>query len=503
MNTMISYDEYRRRAQEGNVIPLFDEQLADTETPVSVYRKVRDESPYSFLLESVEGGEHIGRYSFIGFNPFGNFVIRGGSYTVQSRHPDVTVMPDLVKGITHPVQALKTLFAHYRTVPMEGLPRLASGAIGYFGYETVQLIENVPSAPSDELGIDDGFLMFLDTLYVFDNVKRKLLLVSNAYVPAGSSEEYLRSEYEKAAGEIGRMREILRKPVPSEGDATRLGPLEQPTTREQYEAMVRRSLSYIVEGDVFQVLPSHRIRRKFEGDPFQVYRMLRLINPSPYMYYFSLNGLAIAGSSPELLVRVENDTVETRPIAGTRKRGSTPAEDDAFAADLLNDQKEVAEHLMLIDLGRNDIGRISEYGKVEVDEYMVIERYSHVMHIVSNVRGTLRKGMTALDAFFSCFPAGTLTGAPKIRAMEIIAGMEPVKRGIYGGAIGYLDFSGNLDTCIAIRTTVIKDGYAYFQAGAGIVYDSVPSREYQETLDKMSAVIRAVEMTQTMAGGPT
>ncbi len=495
---MISFEEFKQLTSLGNVIPLFDEILADTETPVSVYLKVRDESPYSFLLESIEGGEKIGRYSFIGFNPFSNFIVRGKQFEIQSRHPDVTVLPDLVKGITDPIEALKRIFGHYRTARVEGLPRLASGAIGYFGYETIQLLENIPSAKIDELKLDDSLLMFLDTLFVFDNVKRKLLLVSNAYVPADSSEEYLAAEYSKAAAEILKMRQILRKLIPVTEAKNMIGPLQESISKEEYEKMVERSIGYIIEGDIFQVLPSHRMKRKYDGDPFAVYRMLRVINPSPYMYYFSLNGLCIAGSSPELLVRIEDGYVETRPIAGTRKRGRTESEDDALAKDLINDPKELAEHLMLIDLGRNDIGRISEFGKVDVTEYMVIERYSHVMHIVSNVKGKLRSDLSAIDAFFSCFPAGTLSGAPKIRAMEIIAEMEPVKRAIYGGAIGYLDFSGNLDSCIAIRTTVIKDGYAYFQAGAGIVYDSVPSREYQETLDKMSAVIRAVEAAGTM-----
>jgi anthranilate synthase component 1 len=495
---MISFEEFVALTAHGNVIPLFDEVLADTETPVSVYLKARDESPYSFLLESIEGGEKIGRYSFIGFNPFSNFIIRGRSFTIESRHPDVTVLPTLVAGITEPIAALKKIFAHYKTAAVEGLPRLASGAIGYFGYETVQLVENIPSSPVDELKLDDAVLMFLDTLFVFDNVKRKLMLVSNAYVPEHSDRTYMRAEYEKATGEIAAMKRILSKALPAPHDASVVGPLEPSLKREEYEGMVRRSIEYIIEGDIFQVLPSQRMKRSYQGDPFSVYRMLRVINPSPYMYYFDLNGLCIAGSSPELLVRVENGTVETRPLAGTRKRGRNEAEDAALAEELLADPKERAEHLMLIDLGRNDIGRISEFGKVDVTEYMVIERYSHVMHIVSNVRGTLRSDLSPIDAFFSCFPAGTLSGAPKIRAMEIIAELEPVKRGIYGGAIGYLDFSGNLDSCIAIRTTVIKDGVAYFQAGAGVVYDSIPSREYEETRIKMDAVIRAVEATTTV-----
>ncbi|NUN71133.1 MAG: chorismate-binding protein, partial [Bacteroidetes bacterium] len=321
---------------------------------------------------------------------------------------------------------------------------------------------------------------------------------SNAYVPEGSTPEYIRAEYEKAVTEIAAMKRILAKPTPLQAPHPRIGPLVPSMDRAQYEELVRRSIGYIIEGDIFQVLPSHRMKRSYDGDAFSIYRMLRLINPSPYMYFFELNGFSIAGSSPELLVRVENGIVETRPIAGTRRRGASPADDDALAAELLADQKERAEHLMLIDLGRNDIGRISEFGNVEVSEYMVIERYSHVMHIVSNVKGVLRKDMSAIDAFYSCFPAGTLSGAPKIRAMEIIAALEPVKRNIYGGAIGYLDFSGNLDSCIAIRTAVIKDGWVYFQAGAGIVYDSVPSKEYDETRIKMDAVMKAVDATTTM-----
>ncbi|MBW7887051.1 MAG: anthranilate synthase component I [Bacteroidetes bacterium] len=492
---MISFEEFKLLAAKGNVVPLFDEILADVETPVSVYLKVRNESPYSFLLESVEGGEKIGRYSFIGYNPFANFIIRKDTYEIQSRHPDVVTLPKLVQGIDHPLEALKKIFSHYKTTPIEGLPRLASGAVGYFGYETVQLIENIPSAKLDDLQLNDSLLMFLDTIIVFDNVKRKLQLVSNAYIPSNADEAVLKSEYEKAAEEIQKMKQLLSKTILNQFCYSEIGAMEQMISQYEFEQMVVRSKKYIVEGDVFQVLPSHRLKRKFHGDSFSIYRMLRVINPSPYMYFFSLNGLSIIGSSPELLVRVENNIVETRPIAGTRRRGYTAEEDLLLEKDLLADQKELAEHLMLIDLGRNDIGRISEFGTVEVTDYMAIEKYSHVMHIVSNVRGKLKKEVTAIDALFSCFPAGTLSGAPKIRAMEIIAELEPVKRGIYGGAIGYLDFSGNLDSCIAIRTTIVKDGYAYFQAGAGIVFDSVPENEYKETLIKMDAVVKSVEAT--------
>lgn len=495
---MITFKEFKILSAKGNVVPLFDDVLADTETPVSVYLKIRNESPYSFLLESVEGGEKIGRYSFIGFNPFANFIIRDKKYKIESRHPDVTIMPKLVEDISNPLDAIRKIFSHYHTAPVDGLPRLASGAVGYFGYETIQLIENIPEPDFDDMKLDDAVLMFLDTMIVFDSLKRKLQLVSNAYIPANADEPMLKIEYDKAASEIQKMKLLLKNTIPVQESTPSIGTIEEMVSKSEYEMMVEKSKKYIVEGDVFQVLPSHRLKRKFDGDAFAIYRMLRIINPSPYMYYFSLNGMSIAGSSPELLVRVENGVVETRPIAGTRRRGKNAEEDAILEEELLADPKERAEHLMLVDLGRNDIGRISEFGKVEVTEYMVVEKYSHVMHIVSNVRGKLKNTLSAIDAFFSCFPAGTLSGAPKIRAMEIIAELEPVKRGVYGGAIGYLDFSGNLDSCIAIRTTIVKDGYAYFQAGGGVVYDSIPAKEYQETIDKMSAVIKAVEATENI-----
>jgi anthranilate synthase component I len=490
---MTSYEEFKALASGGNIIPVYEELIADTETPVSVYLKIRDESPYSFLLESVEGGEHLGRYSFIGYNPFMIFDIRDKTFSITPRHEDVKVLPGLVSPEMHPLAALKKIFAHCSAVSVPGLPRFTGGAVGYFGYETIRLIEDIPVAPIDELQTEDATLMFFDTLLVFDALKRKVLIIANGYVPDGAAEEHCAAEYKKAADEIARMERLLQKPVPMMMTPVSVGEIEHSMTKEHYCSIVRQAKQYIVEGDIFQVVPSQRLKAGFEGDAFNIYRLLRIINPSPYLYYFTLNGMNIIGSSPELLVRVENGEVETRPIAGTRKRGATPAEDDGLAQELLADTKECAEHLMLVDLGRNDIGRISEFGSVEVTQFMAIELYSHVMHIVSNVKGRLKKGLTALDALYSCFPAGTLTGAPKIRAMEIIAELEPVKRGIYGGAIGYVDFSGNLDSCIAIRTIVVKDGIAYFQAGGGVVYDSVPENEYQETIDKMSAPLQAVK----------
>jgi anthranilate synthase component 1 len=491
---MTTFEEFTKLARQGNIIPIYEELIADTETPVSVYLKVKSESPYSFLLESVEGGEKIGRYTFIGYNPFMVFEICGNSFSIKPRHADVQVLPKLVDSSMPPLDALKRIFAHCKTVPIEGLPRFTGGAVGYFGYETMQLLEDVPSAPADDLALNDATLMFFDTLLVFDAVKRNVVAIANAYIPESANENQLREEYEKALVELSKLKVLLRKHItPLIPPSPASGNLTYSIQKKDFLSIVEKAKKFIVEGDIFQVVISQRMAMQVTADPFSVYRMLRIVNPSPYLYFLNLDGMQIIGSSPELLVRLENGIVETRPIAGTRRRGSTPEEDGALEKELLADEKERAEHLMLVDLGRNDIGRISEFGSVEVNQFMNVEKYSHVMHIVSNVRGKLRKGMSAVDALYSCFPAGTLSGAPKIRAMEIIAELEPTKRGVYGGAIGYLDFSGNLDSCIAIRTIVVKDGMAYFQAGAGIVHDSVPEKEYQETLDKIAASVSAVE----------
>ncbi len=492
---MTSFEQFKTLAAQGNIIPMYEELIADTETPVSVYLKIKDESPYSFLFESVEGGEKIARYSFIGYNPFMVFEIHGNTFSIKPRHADVTVLPNLVNPSMHPLTALKTIFAHCKSVHLEGLPRFTGGAVGFFGYETIQLIENIPTAKIDELNIADATLMFFDTLLVFDTLKRKVLIIANGYISPNANEAQLREEYDKAVVEIKKMKQLLSKNIVPEIIPSTISDIQQTISQQDYCDAVEKAKKYIVEGDIFQVVPSQRMKATFDGDAFSIYRMLRIVNPSPYLYFFNIQGLNIIGSSPELLVRVENGVVETRPIAGTRKRGTSVEEDEQLEKELLADEKERAEHLMLVDLGRNDIGRISEFGSVEVTQFMIIEKYSHVMHIVSNVKGRLKKEMTALDALYSCFPAGTLSGAPKIRAMEIIAELEPYKRGVYGGAIGYLDFSGNLDSCIAIRTIVVKDGIAYFQAGGGVVHDSVPQKEYQETMDKMSAGIQAVKLT--------
>lgn len=493
---MTSFEEFRILAKEGNVIPVYETLLADTETPVSVYLKIRNESAYSFLLESVEGGEQLGRYSFIGFNPFMSFSIRDKRFSLEAYHDDVKVLPTLVSKEDHPLVALKKIFDHIKTVRSPGLPRFSGGAVGFFGYESVQLVEEIPVPPADEFDVPDALLLFYDVVLVFDNLKHEIYLVSSAYIPAGdTTERTLRIEFGKAEGEILRLKALLKTVVSNElGQAQPQGPLHHVTKREEFCRSIETAKKYIVEGDIFQVVLSQRLEQQVVVDPFDLYRTLRVINPSPYMYFLNCRDFTVIGASPEMLVRVDEGAVETRPIAGTRRRGLSREEDEQLEKELLDDPKERAEHLMLVDLGRNDLGRISDYGTVVVDHYMTVEKYSHVMHLVSSVHGKLRKYLTQIDALFSCFPAGTLSGAPKIRAMEIIAELERRRRGIYGGAIAYIDFSGNLDSCIAIRTIVMKHETLRFQAGAGIVYDSTPEREYEETLEKLQANLTALEM---------
>ncbi len=493
---MTSFDEFRSFLGRGNVIPIYEELLADTETPVSVYMKIRSESPYSFLFESVEGGEKLARYSFLGLKPFMLFKVQGKRYTVEILDGNFQFVANRVKTEREVLPALKKIFSHFQTVPLKDLPRFSGGAVGYFGYETIQLLEQIPQVKLDDLRLADLVLMFFNTLLVFDNIKRKIFIIFNVYLQSENlSDAQQKKEYQKAVEKIKEIRSYLKKQtMPELSKAQVNGQLCFTLSKEDFLDKVNRCKEYIVNGDIFQVVFSQRLDQELLANAFDLYRMLRIINPSPYLYYLNIDDLKIIGSSPEMLVRVENRLVETRPIAGTRPRGTSPEEDEKLSKELFNDEKELAEHLMLVDLGRNDIGRISDFGTVEVNQFMILEKYSHVMHIVSSVRGRLRKDLTAIDALYSCFPAGTLTGAPKIRAMEIIAELEPTKRGVYGGAIGYIDFSGNLDSCIAIRTIVVKGNKAYFQAGAGIVADSIPEREYQETLDKLSANLKAVEL---------
>jgi len=491
-----TYDVFKQLAEQGNVIPVYKEILADTETPVSAYLKIRGTSRYSFLLESVEGGEKIARYSFLGAGPFRIFRSKGDQITIQDgRNGNIKRLQG------DPIAHLRMRFSAYAPVRVAGLPRFSGGAVGYLSYDVARLIERLSDQTTDDLETDDMVLMFFDTLLAFDNVAHKILLISNVHVPPHTADRELKARYEEAQRRIEDLERLLLRPIdplPSRGEGR--CQWVSNTTKETFMESVRRAKDYIVAGDVIQVVLSQRFETDLSVGSFDLYRMLRIVNPSPYMFHLSINGMDIVGASPELLVRLEDRVIETRPIAGTRPRGASVEEDQALEHELLSDEKERAEHIMLVDLGRNDLGRVCTYGSVQVTERMAIERYSHVMHMVSNVRGTLRPGLDALDGLLSCFPAGTLSGAPKIRAMEIIDELEPTRRSVYGGAVGYFDFSGNLDSCITIRTILVKNGKAYVQVGAGIVADSDPEREFEETVNKGKALFRAIEMAEQGQG---
>lgn len=462
----------------GNRVPVYREVQADLETPVSAYLKIA-EGPYSFLLESVEGGERLARYSFIGTGPYK--VIATG--------------PGQPQGAVDPLALVQEELAVLRPVAIEGLPRFLAGAVGYLAFECVSYFEPRVRAPhQDQLGLPESVFLFVDTLLVFDHVRHRILVVSHVPLDGNVDEDYAQS-----CGRIDALVERLGRPLPPPGDVvTSDGATDYVpnVTREQYYRMVQQCREYIIAGDVIQVVPSQRLKRPTRVGAFDVYRSLRALNPSPYMYFLHLDGFDIVGTSPEMLVRIEEGRIEMHPIAGTRPRGSDDTEDASLAEELTADEKERAEHLMLLDLTRNDVGRVSNPGTVQVEQMMEIERYSHVMHLVSHVTGTMAPGVTVYDALRSCFPAGTVAGAPKIRAMEIITELEPERRGPYSGAIGYFSADGNMDTAIAIRTMVMKDGVAYLQAGGGVVYDSDPEREYLETLQKMGALLRAIAIAE-------
>ncbi len=478
-------EEVRQLAQsaQGNLVAVYREVTADLETPVSAYLKVAS-GPYSFLLESVEGGERLARYSFIGTQPYR--VIRTGPGQEWEGDPLIPVEQEL---------------ARFRQVITPGIPAFTGGAIGYVAYDAVRHFEPRVVPPElDEVGIPEAIWLFTDAMVVFDHIHHTIKVIAHCRLDGD-----IDRAYREAAFQIDAIVERLNNPtvrLPHQDIAAVLrtnGQGESNVGREGYELMVERIREYIIAGHAIQVVPSQRIRRPTAVHPFNIYRQLRTINPSPYMFYLDMGEFQVVGASPELLVRVEDGIVTTHPIAGTRPRGATPEEDERLAAELLADEKERAEHIMLVDLGRNDIGRVARPGTVRVDSLMHIEKYSHVMHIVSNVSGELAPGKTRFDAFRSVFPAGTLSGAPKVRAMEIIAELEPSRRGIYGGAVGYASFAGSLDTCIAIRTMVVRDGIAYLQAGGGIVYDSVPATEYMETVNKMRALMRAIDQAEVAA----
>ncbi|GBG02525.1 anthranilate synthase component 1 [Azospira sp. I13] len=479
--------EFNALAAQGyNRIPVTLETFADLDTPLSIYLKLAN-GPYTYLLESVQGGERFGRYSIIGLSSPTRIAVYGHQVMVLTGQRIAEREND-----TNPLEFIESFQQRFRVAPYAGLPRFCGGLVGCFGYDTVRYVETrlTKAAKHDELGTPDILLLLSEEIAVVDNLSGKLSLV--VYAEPGFP-----GAFQKAKARLKELLAQLRTPAPI--------PEEKPAASQPavsifgeapFKQAVAKAKGYITEGDIMQVVLSQRMTKPFTASPLSLYRALRTLNPSPYMFYFDFEDFHVVGASPEILTRLEGDTVTVRPIAGTRKRGATPEEDAALAEDLLADQKEIAEHVQLLDLGRNDVGRVAQTGSVKLTERMSIERYSHVMHIVSNVEGKLKPGLSALDVLKAAFPAGTLSGAPKVRAMEIIDELEPVKRGIYGGAIGYLGFNGDMDLAIAIRTAVIKDGQLHVQAGAGIVADSDPSSEWQETQNKARAVLRAAEMAE-------
>ena len=475
-------NEVRQLKKHGNLVPVYREIRADLDTPVSAYLKVASGN-YSFLLESVEGGERLARYSFIGTEP--SVVLKTGK-----NNP------------VDPLLLIEKEFRRFQLVPIAGLPRFQGGMVGYLSYEVSGYFEKLSSPKPDPLGLPESILMLTDTLLIFDHVTHKIKIISHANL-----DNDVESAYLKATRKIDRLITRLEQPIPEVLPKTSFSNSISPEvssnlSQREFEAKVSQAKGYIYDGNIIQVVLSQRLARYTEAAPFAIYRTLRSINPSPYMYYLHLGDFYILGTSPELLVRVEDRIVSNHPIAGTRPRGKDAAQDLALEEELRTDEKERAEHIMLVDLSRNDIGRASEPGTVKVTQLMDVERYSHVMHLVSHVEGKLRANLTPFDALRACFPAGTVSGAPKIRAMEIISELEPDKRGPYAGAVGYFDFSGNLDTAITIRTVIIKDGIAYIQAGAGIVADSVPEREYVESLNKAQALLTAIEQAEVANYAP-
>ncbi len=480
-------DAVRALAAEGLTVPISRTIPADLETPVSAYLKIA-QGDYSFLLESVQGGESLGRYSFIGTNPSTVIRMDNGTAT-RTRHG-----ASASRAYTDPLKVLEEEIARTDLAVMPGLPRFQGGAVGYLGYETVRYFEpRVPLPAEDALPVPEAIFMFTDSLVMFDHVKHSLTII--AYVsPHGDVDE----NYETAVAAIEDINARLHTAVPTVRGTGRPGEAQPSMTEAQHHAMVRAAKEYIAAGDIIQSVLGLRWSRPLGVHPYSVYRALRMINPSPYMFYLNLDDVQIVGASPEMLVRVEGAHATTRPIAGTRRRGGTPEEDAALAEELLADEKERAEHIMLVDLGRNDLGRVCRAGSVHVPTLMVVEEFSHVMHIVSQVEGELAPGKTAFDALRSCFPAGTLSGAPKVRAMEIISELEGTTRGPYGGAVGYFDYSGNMDMAITIRTMTVQDNTAYIQAGGGIVADSDPEEEYQEVCNKAASTMRAIDVAEEM-----
>ncbi len=497
-----SYDEFARRLDSSvSCVPVFRQLTGDGLTPVSAFRRIERTAP-SFLFESVIGGEKVGRFSFVGTEPFLTFEARrsevriGGAGCGDGESPRTFTAED-------PFDELRKLLDRYRAATMPGLPRFAGGAVGFAAYDAVRYTEKLPNAPPDDRRLPDLSFALYDQMVLFDHIRKTILVVAQAHVGAGADPE---AAYRDACRRIDDLVERLAAPAPDLGvrdidtDAPATLEYRSNFTRERYEEVVRHCQEYIKAGDIFQVVPSQRFQVETRAEPFDIYRVLRVVNPSPFLFYLPFGDFSLIGSSPEILVRVEDGGVTIRPLAGTRRRGRTEEEDRALGEELLADPKERAEHIMLVDLGRNDVGRVAEYGSVQLTDVMKVERYSHVMHITSNVNGRLRADCSAFDALRAGLPAGTVSGAPKVRAMQIIDEVEPSRRGPYAGAVGYIDFTGNMDTCIALRTIVIQGRTAYVQAGGGVVHDSVPSAEYEETVNKARGLLKAIEIAESQLG---
>ncbi|MEP9410634.1 MAG: anthranilate synthase component I [Candidatus Brocadia sp.] len=488
-----SFDEFQHLANKGNIVPVYRQLFADTLTPVSAFQKISD-SGYAFLLESAAGGEKISRYSLLGADPFIEFTTSGDSVKIKRR-----TKGDEVIQTQDPLAVLHEEMKSFTPVAIEGLPDFFCCGVGYIGYDTIRYYESLPNMPEDDLLLPDIQVMFYDSMIIFDHLTKTIKVVCTAKIDGDLFENI----YKKAINRIDRIIERLRTPVLSLSDDITTEKeiciaFSSNIEKTDFLRAVERCKEYIRAGDIFQVVISQRFKAQTHADPFNIYRVLRVINPSPYMFYLKMHDLKLIGASPEVMVKVDGKKIVVRPIAGTRRRGKDDAEDALFAGELIADPKERAEHIMLLDLGRNDVGRVSRYGSVHIDEKMVIEKYSHVMHITSSVCGELADDKSAFDALKACLPAGTLSGAPKIRAMQIIDEIEPTKRGPYGGAVGYFDFFGNINTCITIRTILLKGANAYIQAGAGIVADSIPEREYEETLNKAKGLLKAIEIAEKM-----
>lgn len=487
------FASFTELARGQTVVPVYRRLMADALTPVSAFKRIAGNAEWAFLFESVVGGERIGRYSFLGAEPFR--IVEATRDRVRTFVPG---RPATESVHADPLKALEEELKAYRAPSVPGLPRFCGGAVGFAGYDSVRYLESLPNAPKDDRGIPDLSFAFYDRMVIFDHVDKTVLAVAGARIEGrGSNQDKLRKAYDDACRNVDELVRQLQNTDDglTVSDFSPQSSIPNPQsnhTREQYETAVRKAKEFILAGDIFQVVLSQRFQVPVAADPFDVYRSLRIVSPSPFMFFVKHGPVTLVGASPEIMCRVENGIVTNRPLAGTRRRGQSEAQDKQLAAELLADPKERAEHIMLVDLARNDVGRVAEIGSVTISDLLTVERYSHVMHLSSTVTGQLQSGLTAFDALRAALPAGTLSGAPKVRAMEIIDELEPHRRGPYGGAVGYVDFGGNMDTCIALRTMVIKDGIAYVQAGAGIVADSDPADEYQETVNKAASLMRAL-----------